>query len=537
MVLSLKYLRVIFSIFLFLPSGILVGQVDSVRFYIDTANQYDGETILAESDVAWRKLSDTDKFSTFYVNYVTFTVKQSDSKRGRRLVFRKNYDTIQLFAYPGQMIQQTGDGFWAGDLPVINDRKALPFPSEGGQYLLRISNPITSFKRADVSAAVPYLQADSIAYQQFRQQEYLRRLDYNNGQRLFLCLIALIMVTVTITYIYTKEAVYGYYLLYVASIFLYYLLRRWRLIDENGVSLPSPVKYSFEGVWSFVITLAYVQFVVSFLAERLQKSFSWLVKLFIWAKRLSLIALAMCLILLLLPNGIWWSNTVAHFWRVAFIILGVITIYGLLRSQDSFSRLIAGGIAFLIIGLGLILCNEVLNAFWNVDIEPKRISFLQLGILGELVFYLLALLWRHRELKESYVRERKQTQSLITRTEELEARLLKGANEFISLSSPGGARTQRWALMQVQGFVSEREVCRVLLADGKEQTVYLRMKEIIKQLPDSFVRVHRSYVVRLDAIESVERGRYTVLYLKGSKKRIPVGKKGSKLLKERMVVD
>lgn len=52
-------------------------------------------------------------------------------------------------------------------------------------------------------------------------------------------------------------------------------------------------------------------------------------------------------------------------------------------------------------------------------------------------------------------------------------------------------------------------------------TIHSTMKEIEKKMPtDIYARVHRSYIVQIDAIEKIE---YHMITLKGVKKEIPVG--------------
>src|SRR5690606_30311882 len=52
-------------------------------------------------------------------------------------------------------------------------------------------------------------------------------------------------------------------------------------------------------------------------------------------------------------------------------------------------------------------------------------------------------------------------------------------------------------------------------------TIHSTMKDIVSKLePDSFIRVHRSFIVRLDKIASIE---YPNLHLENDKKVIPIG--------------
>ena len=52
-------------------------------------------------------------------------------------------------------------------------------------------------------------------------------------------------------------------------------------------------------------------------------------------------------------------------------------------------------------------------------------------------------------------------------------------------------------------------------------TIHSTMKDIVKKLPqDQFIRVHRSYIVRIDKIAAIE---YPNLQLENNKKQIPIG--------------
>ena len=52
-------------------------------------------------------------------------------------------------------------------------------------------------------------------------------------------------------------------------------------------------------------------------------------------------------------------------------------------------------------------------------------------------------------------------------------------------------------------------------------TIHSTMKDIVKKLPDDqFIRVHRSFIVRIDKIAAIE---YPNLQLEKDKKSIPIG--------------
>ena len=68
---------------------------------------------------------------------------------------------------------------------------------------------------------------------------------------------------------------------------------------------------------------------------------------------------------------------------------------------------------------------------------------------------------------------------------------------------------------------SEGEYVRMHLADGSTITTLFRLKNMEAALPaDSFMRVHRSYIVNLRAIKAYVKGR---IFLNDSNEYIPIG--------------
>ena len=68
---------------------------------------------------------------------------------------------------------------------------------------------------------------------------------------------------------------------------------------------------------------------------------------------------------------------------------------------------------------------------------------------------------------------------------------------------------------------SEGEYVRMHLADGSTITTLFRLKNMEAALPaDSFMRVHRSYIVNLRAIKAYVKGR---IFLNDNDEYIPIG--------------
>lgn len=90
--------------------------------------------------------------------------------------------------------------------------------------------------------------------------------------------------------------------------------------------------------------------------------------------------------------------------------------------------------------------------------------------------------------------------------------------EFISVKADYKVSLVRTA--EILYIESEGEYVRMHLADGQKITTLFRMKKMEEALPaDSFMRIHRCYIVNLNRIKSFVRGR---VYL-DEKEYLPIG--------------
>lgn len=96
----------------------------------------------------------------------------------------------------------------------------------------------------------------------------------------------------------------------------------------------------------------------------------------------------------------------------------------------------------------------------------------------------------------------------------------KGDNAaFVMVKS--GHQIVRINLQEIKYIEGMREYLRIHLDDGKSIMTLNSMKKMLEQLPSNdFMRVHRSYIVRLDKITTIERSRIVF----DQKTYIPVSK-------------
>lgn len=84
---------------------------------------------------------------------------------------------------------------------------------------------------------------------------------------------------------------------------------------------------------------------------------------------------------------------------------------------------------------------------------------------------------------------------------------VKAEQEFLFIKD--GAKLIKIEFENAQFFKSEANYTSVNI-DGKKVLTLITMKELEKQLPNYFIRVHRSYIVNLNHIKSIQKGECTV---------------------------
>ena len=66
---------------------------------------------------------------------------------------------------------------------------------------------------------------------------------------------------------------------------------------------------------------------------------------------------------------------------------------------------------------------------------------------------------------------------------------------------------------------SDDDYVRVYLKEGKPLLIHITLKEIVKELPADFTRVHRSYIIPVKKIEKIKNKKIQI-----GEKLIPIGK-------------
>lgn len=113
----------------------------------------------------------------------------------------------------------------------------------------------------------------------------------------------------------------------------------------------------------------------------------------------------------------------------------------------------------------------------------------------------------------------------------LQARLAELESRALSASDPGlwvqiGSEKRRLTLAEIRWIEAERDYVRVHM-NGQAHLVNAMLGEMEKALDEhSFLRVHRSAIVRKDKVRAVVRGRFSAPVLElDDGHRVPIGRK------------
>jgi len=112
----------------------------------------------------------------------------------------------------------------------------------------------------------------------------------------------------------------------------------------------------------------------------------------------------------------------------------------------------------------------------------------------------------------------------------LQARLAKLESAALAAADPGlwvqiGSEKRRLDQTEIRWLEAERDYVRVHM-NGRAHLVNAMLGEMDKALDDSFLRIHRSAIVRKDKVRAILRGRFSALVLElDDGRQLPVGRK------------
>ncbi|MEL7159639.1 MAG: LytTR family DNA-binding domain-containing protein [Bacteroidota bacterium] len=399
--------------------------------------------------------------------------------------------------------------------------RCLIIPPAAGEQWLYLRSVFLAHKQDSVSIRTE-LVADEAAMYARRRAFRAEKAGYDYSQRNFIYGLGLfLLLGVFVPALVWGEKIFWAYLWYGLAIFGYYFFRKLESFDISVFY--AEIKYGIEGVWTPLIVLTYVNFLRVFL----RPVTGWLALLLRSVIGLSGVVIVVVLVTMLIA-GVVAGNHLTNVYRLLMLVLSLPMIVLILWRWDIPSRIATLGLVLLIVGLGLIMVNDYYYRPRGIDLEFGYLSFMQYAVVAELLLYWSGVVYRVRQTNRQRTVQAAEILRLRDEQRLLTDKLQEESTELLTLTT--SRRTYRWPRPQVQGFVAEREVCRVLFVDKEDVTVPLRLKEVLAQLPADFVRIHRSYVVQLSAVEVFERGKQSKVWLRERTKPIPVGRAGETLL-------
>lgn len=509
-------------ILLILLNSFLFSQ-ESIDLWSISYSLSDSTRLLTADDILDLPLDDfipphsgPRQISMHYPTYLLFDLPAANTGQRYLCLSPQTTDSIILLQN-GIPIALSGSNAWIKDRTSPASRNGYILPNDAGSYLLKLTDYTNNFKRHTTKPLSIFLLNSTFAWEA-KQKEIASQLRLNgNSEAWFLAFISTVLLLVFLSWIILRENTFGYYVLYVAAILMYYLVRRSYFFSTEVFYLPSWVRIYFEILWIPLIFLSYSLFVKAFLTVRPETHTPRVFRVLKLAITLAIGAFITSSISLL-TIGLYWSGRFSTFTQLCFAPVTGYLVFLILHNRDRFSRIIASGMTLLILGALLILLNNWLKAKYGVDLEPPPFGFFQYAILLELLLYWLGLLYSWYDLRQESIGSQRELEKL---RRELALREKDMSQKQLIITT--SRRQYKLVRAQVQGFMADREITYCLLAGGQTVSIPLRLGQIKEQLPKEFLKVQRSYVVNKNLIVRLETGRKARLLLAEWPSFIPVG--------------
>lgn len=459
-----------------------------------------------------------------YPTYLRFDLPAGNDS-SRYLFLPYTMDSVILFqrALP---IARTGGNLRIRDRTDPLTRNGFVLPNEAGQYLLKITGFVNSFRDEFSGPVALNILSSTADWERAHQQLVVQEKPKMQILVWFLSITFFVIILVFLSWLILRDVLFGYYLIYVTSVLLYYLIRRSYLFGTNDFYLTGTFRYVFEAIWIPVIIAAYTLFVDRFLASRTKQQNPRLFTVLHFAIKLTLGVELIMLILLLFFDS-YWVTAFSFFSQFIFAPVTAIIVFLLLWNKDRFSRIISAGITLLIFGYLLNTFNDWLRENHGINLEPPPLGIFQYAVLAELVIYWLGLLYHWYDLRQEATNNRE----TLLKLQSTFARQKREQTETkLTITTP--RKQYRWARTQVQGFVASGEITECLLHNEPTVSIPLRLGQVEEQLPAEFLRVQRSYVVNSSHIVRMEAKSKVFLHLKDRNDSVPVGRKYLEAVRE-----
>ncbi|MBX2843320.1 MAG: hypothetical protein KTR26_16230 [Flammeovirgaceae bacterium] len=268
-------------------------------------------------------------------------------------------------------------------------------------------NVFIKIKNVDKRPPVFDVKISSIeAYHQDLEQR-------NLFQGIFQGIIWIMMVYNLFLYFYIKDKAYLFYAVYIGTMMLYFVYYYGFAIESIAKNFPqvNPFIYVFSGL----ATVNYFQFIRLFVDTK--KLIPYWDKILLWIIRGRLLILGVELSILSIDFNYYLVSKISTYVLLAAVLFSSVLLIALLKTRSSLALYLIFGTVSLKI---MALLATFLLVFWEVSFA---VSFIQLGIILEILLFSFGLGYRFKLNDEKRINEQEQLINRLKKSEKLRIEL------------------------------------------------------------------------------------------------------------------
>ncbi|WP_020531754.1 sensor histidine kinase [Flexithrix dorotheae] len=245
-------------------------------------------------------------------------------------------------------------------------------------------------------------------------ESYHQELEQRNlFQGIFQGIIWIMMVYNLFLYFYIKDKAYLFYAVYIGTMMLYFIYYYGFAIESIAKSFPqiNPFIYALSGL----ATVSYFQFIRLFVDTK--KLIPFWDKILLWVIRGRLIILAVELSILSIDFNYYLVSKISTYVLLSAVLFSSILLIALLKTRSSLALYLIFGTVSLKI---MALLATFLLVFWEVSFA---VSFIQLGIILEILLFSFGLGYRFKINDEKRINEQQKLINQLKKSEKLRIEL------------------------------------------------------------------------------------------------------------------
>jgi hypothetical protein len=284
---------------------------------------------------------------------------------------------------------------WRGFLGYYNVSVLQIPPGQEVEYYLQLDNRPLSFRDKSNQYELALVSPEHVAV--LAQRQMILEMDYKIFTASFLAVLLFLIVFTGSMYAQNREPVYLHYMLYIAIIFIYYLLRRSAIL-HTPFSYLNAWRMHAEVPLSLVVFMGYLNFIRVFLDVGTQ-SHPRLAR----ALKAGFVVVLAALGLYVLASffvPLYQLLTAFNWIRAALFVAGGWIMYRVYQEGGRLSSFIIGGTMALVVGGLMVVVSDSIRKETGIKVYFQPLSYTQMGVLAEAFIFALGLGYRTRMIKE-----------------------------------------------------------------------------------------------------------------------------------------